>query len=237
MSDIYALKFYNVDNNRDPAQVNKELRALLDGGPAVLGLCETTGLSLPSVDGYRIVRDRSRPGRDNISAYVDLDLDLSDVKWFDLKQTWSNPNQPGQHWPRSILEFRAGRLRVWVAHAPPRYTDNETGSQREHVDKLVARMAPWTTDGWEGDKASAKQTARVCLWDANRKKGEGDHGPDSLDRRCDGATSGAKIDCGSWRGGDVKQGQDVSYPTTVDGVKLKSDHGHAFRFELALYDA
>lgn len=236
MARTYPLKFYNVDNSRDPAQVAKEIRALLDGGPAVLGLCETN-VDLPDVEGYRMIRDRSKPGRENVTAYVHDGLDVSGVSWLDLAQTWSNTQRPGTHWPRSILEFVAGPLRVFVAHAPPKGTDNVERSQGEHVDKLAKRLTPWKYDGWTGDEGAAKASARVVLWDANRKPGEGDNGPDTLVRRCGAGNAGARIDLATWRGGDVKSCGDVSYPTSVQGVALKSDHGHAFKCTLKLYDA
>lgn len=235
MSEAFPLKFYNVDNSRDPGQVAKEIRALLDGGPAVLGLCETN-VDLPDVDGYRMIRDRSRAGRENVTAYVDGELDVSDVRWHDLSQTWSNTQRPGTHWPRSILEFRAGRLRVFVAHAPPKGTDNVERSQGEHVDKLAHRLTPWKYEGWSGDEQAAKASARVVLWDANRKPGEGDNGPDTLARKSGTYNAGAKIDLATYRGGDVKSCGNVSYFSSVAGVELKSDHGHAFRCELVLVD-
>lgn len=241
MSRSFPLTFYNVDNGRDVQQVAKEIRALLDPRPAILGLCETN-MELPSVEDYRLVRDRSRPGRENLAAYVKSNLEVSDVTWLDLHETWTrtNPGQSGQHWPRSILEFRAGRLKVWVAHAPPKGTDNVKASQGEHTDKLVARMAPWTRDDWDersdADQAAAKDQARVILWDANRKVGEGDHGPDSVGRRCDASHAGGKIDLSTYRGGEVKGKANAAYFSQVAGVKLKSDHGHAFRFDLILYD-
>lgn len=241
MAREYPLTFYNVDNGRDPGQVAKEVRALLDPRPAILGLCETD-MDLPGVEDYRLLRDRSRPGRQNIAAYVKDNLEVSDLKWLDLTETWSrtNPQASGQHWPRSILEFRAGRLMVWVAHAPPKGTDNVAASQREHADKLVARMAPWTRDDWadrtSADKAAAKDQARVILWDANRKPGEGDHGPDSVGRSCDASHAGKKIDLSTYRGGEVKGMARAEYFSSIGGVPLKSDHGHAFRFDLLLYD-
>lgn len=241
MSRDYPLTFYNVDNGRAVAQVAKEIRALLDPRPAILGLCETN-MDLPGVDGYRLLRDRSKPGRENVSAYVKTNLAVSDEKWLDLTQTWTrtNPGASGQHPPRSILEFRAGRLMVWVAHAPPKGTDNVKASQGEHVDKLVARMAPWTRDDWasrtDADKQAAKAQARVILWDANRKPGEGDNGPDTLGRRADAKHTGSKIDLSTWRGGDVKGASTPTYFSSVAGVHLESDHGHAFRFTLSLVD-
>jgi hypothetical protein len=229
------LTFYNLDNNRPKEQTDKEIRALLDPRPAVLGLCETN-VDLPDVTDYRKIRDRPKPGRENVSAYVKTNLDVSDIEWWDLKQTWSNTQRPGTHWPRSILEFRAGRLKVLVAHAPPKGTDNVERSQGEHADKIAARLAPWKSDNFNGDEDEARAQARVVLWDANRKVGEGDNGPDTLKRESGATNTGAKIDLATWRGSEVEGARDAAYFSSVAGVALKSDHGHAFRFVLVLAD-
>jgi len=238
MSRDFPMVFYNLDNNRPTNQVQTEVRALLEARPAILGLCETTGADLPGVEDYVKVRDRSRPGRDNLTAYVKTSLEVSDVRWHDLEETWSktNPGATGQHWPRSILEFRAGRLRVFVAHAPPKGTDNVKASQREHVEKLADRLTPWKQADWSGDEEAARAQARVVLWDANRAHGEGDYGPDTLTNRCNTTNAGQRIDLGTWRGSDVKDHINAAYFTTAAGVRLESDHGHAFRFTLRLYD-
>lgn len=244
----FPLEFYNVDNARDHGQVQKELKALLDPRPAALGLCECEGLKpgngLPQLDDYRIIRDASKPGRENIVCYVkaSLGVDDSSIKWIDCKETWTktNPGAKGQHWPRSILSFRAGRLHILVAHAPPKGTDNVQKSQQEHCDKLVAQMAPWTRDDWKDktdqQKKDAKAQARVVLWDANRTKNEDGPGPKQLGSKIDGNTAGDKIDCGTWRGGDVQGTANIAYFNKIAGVDLKSDHGHAFKFDLNLTD-
>ena len=242
MARTYPLRFYNVDNNRDPQQVATELRALLDARPAVLGLCETTGLDLPGVDDYRVLRDRSKPGRDNLAAYVKDNLEVSAVKWLDCEETWTKtaPGASGQHWPRSILEFRAGRLMVWVAHQPPKGTDNTKPAQQEGIDKLTARMAPWTRDDWDersdADKAKAKDQARIVLWDANRTCNESGPGPTMLASRIGGWPCGQKIDQATWRGNEAKDGKNPAYPSQVAGVQLRSDHGHAFTMDFVLVD-
>ena len=69
------------------------------------------------------------------------------------------------------------------------------------------------------------------LWDANRKPGEDGPGPTMLAGRIDGSTIGGKIDGAVARKGT---GSNVSYPDTVAGVRLESDHGHAFRCQLTV---
>jgi hypothetical protein len=241
MAREFPLAFYNVQVNRDPNRVDKEIRALLARRPAVLGLCETIGYDLPCPDDYRVIRDRSNKSRANIAAYVKQNLDLSDKKWHDLKETWSRTETTGTHEPRSILEFRAGRLMVWVAHQPPKGTDNTQAAQMEGIDKLTARMAPWTREDWddrtEADKAAAKDQARVVLWDSNRGPNEDGPGPEMLCNRIDGESIGAQIDNAVGRGGSVKCGKDARYLHSVDGVEMKSDHYDAFLFTAVLYDS
>jgi len=245
MSRDYPMQFYNVQVGRDPNRVADEIRGLLDPRPAVLGLCETVGYSLPGVADYICIRDRSTESRANIAAYVKASLDLRDVKWHDLHETWTKtaPGATGQHAPRSILEFRAGRLFVLVAHQCPKGTDNTKPAQQEGVDKLTARMAPWTRDDWgertDEDKAEAKRQARIVLWDSNRMPGEDGPGPDSLARNIDGKVCGGQIDNAVWRGGsgEVNGVHDVRYADWVGGVEMRSDHHDALLFTFCLVGA
>jgi hypothetical protein len=233
----FGLAFYNVRVGRDPAQVERELRAILTTWkPGVLGLCETTGYSLPGVDGWVKIRDTSKESRANIAAYVKAHLDLTDIQWHDLKETWTKTAQGahGQHAPRSILEFGAGPLQVLVAHQPPKGTDNTQDAQAEGISKLEARMAPWTRDGWDDrdddDQAAAKSKTRLVLWDANRWPGESGPGPDQLAGKIGGGVVGQKID------GSVKRKATTSgvcYQDEAGGVALKTDHEWgAFRCDL-----
>ena len=111
----------------------------------------------------------------------------------------------------------------------------------EGVNKLEARMAPWSREDWDDktdkEKAAAKDKARVLLWDSNRKAGEDGPGTDMLCGRINGNCSGAKIDNGVHRGNEVKAGTDPDYPDSASGVHLQSDHGHAFTFRLVCYDS
>lgn len=242
MAREYPLAFYNLDNNRAQDQMAKEVKALLADRPAILGLCEALGYDLPAAEDYRLVRDTSTKSRANIAAYVKTNLEFSDKQWHDLKETWSrtNPGATGQHEPRSILEFRAGRLKVWIAHQAPKGTDNTQAAQKEGIDKLTARMAPWTRDDWEDktqeEKSEAKAQARFVLWDANRKPNEDGPGPFSLSANIDGFIAGVQIDNAVYRGGEVKAAKDSRYAHTVNGVELCSDHHDAFLFTLVLLD-
>jgi hypothetical protein len=221
--------FYNVDNNRDPQQVNKELKALLNTDeqdhtkrPAVLGLCETTGLDLPDIGGYKKVRDRSTKSRANIAAYVRNDLFNGHVQWVDLTFTWPKTQGSGMHEPRSYVFFEVGQMQTLVYHAPPKNAKNSKKGQQQGIDSLTGKMNP-------KPDANDHQTekGRWALGDWNRRKSERGPGPTQLGNKIDGKVYGGKIDALVKRGkGKVTN---VEYVTAVDGVKLKSDHGHAYR--------
>lgn len=224
--------FYNLDNNRDPQQVVKEVKALLrmdkpvDDRPVLLGMCEATGYDLPDLKGFHKVRDRSTKSRANIAAYVRNDVWAGGLKWVDLSHTWSrtNPGASGQHEPRSYPVFKLGQMQALVHHQAPKQCDNAQAAQQEGIDSLVATMKP-------AADANQHQTdrARICVADMNKRKGDPAPGPDQLAKQIGGTNSAPKIDTVVWRG----QGKvtDVAYPSKVNGVKLKSDHGHALRFK------
>ena len=226
-------KLYNLDNYRGAVTAN-EIRALLEGGPHLLGLCECAGNSLPGVGGYKLIRDTSRPGRENIAAYVSIDVvaPLEDVRWHDCEETWTktNPGATGQHWPRSWLEFRLNGMQIIVGHQPPKGTDNVKASQQEGIDLLVRRMAPWTRDDWaektDEQKDKAYALPRVALADYNRGPNEDGPGPRQLVNKIDGWQLGQQIDAAVCRGGDCSP-KDAKYVHEVKGVTLGSDHHDA----------
>lgn len=245
MTADYKLIVYNLDNNRAHDQMAKEVRALLEGpAPHVLALCEAKGYDLPGVGGWRLVgRDTSKPGRANLACYVrnDVVVDKTKTKWHDCHEQWTRPNDPpNQHWPRSILELSADTMLIWVAHQPPKGTDNTKAAQQEGIDVLTDRMAPWWRDNWDDrdpeDQQRALNKSRVVLWDANRKPGETGPGPDMLCHNIDGYNCGQRIDLGTWRGEHVEGVSDAEYIGSANGVTLKSDHGHAFKFRMQVHD-
>lgn len=240
MSKTFVIAFYNLDNNRPVDQTNKEILAFLkEGGPrpAVFGLCETGNTTLPDHADYRKIRDTTREGRDNIMAYVkkSLEFDPDTVKWFDCKETWHKTEGPGEHWARSWLEFRFDGCQCLVGHQPPKGTNNVQASQQEGVDLMVKRMAPWTRDDWddrtEEDKKKAKAQPRVVIADMNRTCSEDGPGPKVVANKIDGGCVGGKIDMAVKRQAAY---DNVRYPDNVNGVALKSDHGHAFLFDLTV---
>jgi hypothetical protein len=112
-----------------------------------------------------------------------------------------------------------------VHHQPPKQCDNAQAAQQEGIDSLVARMKP-------GPDANDHNTqrARVCVADFNKRKGDPAPGPDQLAKQIGGKNAANKIDSVVMRG--QAKVTDVSYPSKVGGVALKSDHGHALRFKL-----
>ena len=233
---ILKAKFYNLDNYRDAGQVKKEIKALLASEPHVLGLCECVGNVIPGLDGWKLIRDTSRPGRENLAAYVRKNVPYAEVRWWDLEETWTKTAEgaTGQHWPRSWLEFRLGEgkgVQTIIGHQPPKGTDNVKASQQEGIDLLVRRMAPWKRDDWE-EKSEEEQAnnlacPRLALADYNRKAGEDGPGPSQLASKIDGWTAGSQIDLGVWRGEEASL-QDWWYDDSPAGCQLQSDHSDAF---------
>lgn len=236
MSETLLVKFYNLQVSRDPAQVDREIQALLDSGPEVLGLCEATGYDLPDRGGYAKIRDRSNKSRANVAAYVNKAL-LGKVTWHDLHETWTRTQHPGTHEPRSWIEARVGGVQLLIGHQPPKGTDNTKAAQQEGIDLLVARMAPWKQDDWsdrsEQDKADAKACPRISVADMNRGPNEDGPGPKALRNQIDGWTAGQQIDSATCRGGDCWL-KSVDYVSDPQGVKLKSDHGDALVLKVSM---
>jgi hypothetical protein len=215
-------KFYNVRVGRDQGQVAKELRALLDSGPHILGLCEATGYDLPDVDGYAKVRDRSTKSRANVAAYVKKGQ-KGDHWWHDCRETWGRTQKPGEHEARSWIEVTVGTCQFLIGHQPPKGTDNVHDSQDEGIDLCADQMQPWKRDGWEGDKENAKAKPRIALCDWNRQEHEDGPGPKALRERIDGKSAMDHIDGAVFRGGDVSLAW-FDYKNKVAGVTLKTDH-------------
>jgi hypothetical protein len=207
--------FYNLGPGRSSIAVTHELQGMAVMSPRVIGLCEAIGYPLPDLEGYRLVRDTSRPGRANVAAYVRRDLDYRWHRWHDLTQTWPRTEHPGTHPPRSILELRIGPMQVIVHHQPPRtrHEDSRRG-QLEGVIVLDGLMGPswWST---------SRRRPRLLLLDANRRPGVPGPGPDSLALRIGGTVHGHEIDGAVSRRFTPRR---VLYRLRVPGATLHSDH-------------
>lgn len=215
----WRVDFYNVEVGRDPAQVEREIRALLRSRPNVLGLCETVGYDLPRVKGYRLVRDRSNESRANIAAYV-RDDEAFGYLWLDMRQTWSRTQHPGQHPPRSILVLLVDDVRLAVCHLPPKFTDNTLKGQWECIEVL--------------SRALARGRVAVGIGDFNRRAVEPGPSPRVLARRLGGVVATKnRIDTAVVRDAVVKKAR---YVTRVRAglrwLRLRSDHKHALRLTL-----
>lgn len=218
------LQFYNLatlqtrreKGQSDPAkQVRREVAGLLSMKPAVLGLAEAVGHNLPAMEGYRLIRDRSVPGRANIAAYVRRTpaYDITRHRWIDLKETWPRRQHPGAHDPRSFLSLWLGGVKVIVAHQAPRGSDT-WDAQLEGVNVLEDLM----------DTRVATRPV-VTLADWNRRRGESGPGPSTVAARVGGKVIGRKIDAAVVT--DVKKVSGVRYVHRAGGVALLSDHPHA----------
>lgn len=219
----WAVWFYNLDNHRPNEVMVREVAAILSTRPAILGFSEAVGYDMPEIDGYRLIRQAGKhvpPGRENIGAYVRDDIEVTDVTWTDQTQTWSRTEGPGTHWPRSILTFRADGILVAVVHQPPLGTDNSAAAQAEGINALLALNPD------------------IVIGDMNRKPGSTGPGPTVLARHVGARTVGDRIDCAVvHRSRLIGRVRRVRYPVRAGRrrrhkVRLRSDHGHAFRFTL-----
>lgn len=226
--------FYNLDNNRNPDQVSSEIYALLNQDaaladrPAALVMCEALGYGIGDRKGFTTVRSTANKSRKNIAAYVRNDLYADSVAWHDLTMTWSrtNPGASGQHEARSYPSFVIGSgIYVIALHQPPKNADTCPACQQEGIDLLEKYL-----DIPKNPSDYQKTRPRLAIGDYNRRKEESGPGPSMLASRTGGSVGGAKIDA-VVRNGSGKI-QNLTYPTKVNGVTLKSDHGHALSFDL-----
>ncbi len=243
LSRIEALRFvteqiifYNLDNSRDDAQVARELRAFATARPAIIGICEAIGNTLPELHGYRLVRDRSTRSRQNIAAYVRKDLPVTHIEWIDLKKTWPRTNgKGGTHEARSYLKMRIGYMSVIVAHQPQRPLGSDelrrrlVAARTEGIERLSSEMTPAKTS------PIALARPRLLMSDFNGRIGE-QQGPHIVAKKIKGVvTGGERIDNVISRGA-VKVHRYKTF-SRIDGVELKSDHKHAVSFEITLRSA
>lgn len=238
---------YNLDNGRRKRTVRREVAAILDTCPAVLVGQEAGGYHF-RMPGYVLLEQTSRDGltverwkaRRNVVAWVREDLARpGTLRWIDLDTTWPRPKYRwlGRHEPRSFPHFAVGRIpTIGLQQPPPNLGHLTEPAQREGIDHLAPAMAPWLRRRWHNrqqiDKHVAHLRPRVALGDWNRRAREDGPGPTALALTIGGRTVGNRID-GAVVAGDVKVSH-VDYPEHVNGVPLRSDHGHAFRMTLTV---
>lgn len=187
----------------------RDINAILDTNPTLLVGCEAIGKgNLPPVgrlNGERStkIRDTTMPGRANLFAYVQAD-DV-EYKWTDCIQEFPRNKGPGQHWPRSILQFPFRGEQIVVAHKPPLWK-GAGPARAEHDNKLYSIMQPGPN----------RQRSRMLLWDSN-----GMTGAETLADRIDGRVIGKHIDCAIVRNIEII---DRQYKTGIDGHKFATDH-------------
>jgi endonuclease/exonuclease/phosphatase family metal-dependent hydrolase len=204
-----TLVAYNLDNNRNPTTVIDEVEALLEHYRPDVAAFSEADYHL-QVDGYRTVRRGKGASRRNIAILVRRNRRVWRKGWVDLRQTWTRTEHPGRHWPRSFQWVRTAGTRVIAVHQAPPYVDNTQGAQSEGLAALVKLM--------RGDRPS------IAIGDFNRRRGEPGPGPDVLADAVLGRVVGGRVDCAVVKGWDVES---FDYPESVQGLPLKSDHGHA----------
>lgn len=210
---------YNLDNNRpDQDQLAREIHALLEDEPLALVCVEAIGNTLPAVRRYDVLADRSTRSRANIALYVREDADRTGLRWADLSTTWPRTEGPGTHEPRSFPWVVADGLQIIGVHQQPKGTRTTTEGQAEGIGTLSRLMAR----GPGGRPA-------LAIGDFNRRVYEPGPGPRTLASRVSGKVYGQRIDCAVGRGIKGRS----RYVSVVEGVRLRSDHDHAQRLEVA----
>lgn len=188
-------------------EASSDIKAMLNTKPALVLGCEAIGKgALPHAPpGYVKIRDTSIEGRANIFAYVQTFSNPLDWKWTDCNKEFPRNNGPGQHWPRSILQFPFGKAQIVVAHKPPLWKG--AGPARwEHDQKLAKIMEP---------NDNPKRT-RLLFWDSN-----GMDGAEKLADKIGGRVIGSKIDNCIVRKVD---NQAHDYKNSADGHVFHTDH-------------
>lgn len=249
MNRLLHLRFYNCappSPERGSTRLARELEAIVDDKPVLVGLAETIGYSLPELRGYTKIRDTSTPGRANVAVYLRTDHQASRVTWFDMHQTWPRTDHPGTHPARAWVELRFdGGVQALVGHQgpklPPRAGGAETTRrvQQEGIAFLTRRLAPWLRDDWparsEKQKARSLHRPRIVLADWNRGPLEDGPGQRDLARTINAVAVGTHIDGAVVRGATVTG---AHYANVFEGVRLGTDHPWgALRLEVVPMDA
>lgn len=227
---------------RGSTRLGRELDAMVDDKPVLLGLVETVGYAMPSLRGYNRLRDSSTSGRANVTVYVRKDHEVTRSTWHDMHQTWPRTEHPGQHPARAWLEVRINGAQFLFGHQPPKLPPRSGGEpitrrcQQEGVDFLTERTAPWTREGWARRSASQQRHAqtrpRIVLADWNRGPHEDGPGQKAYAEKLGGMVTGTRIDAMVSRGVSVLSAR---YDSTFDGIHLGSDHTWgALRIEMLL---
>lgn len=227
--------FYNLRELRPHDQVQAEVTAMLNTQPVWFIGCEGVGYRFAAHPNYLQIRDFSKPGRENIVIFVRQDQGLPEhLQWTDLQETWKNPHQRGDHWPRSIVSFRLNGHQIVGHQQPQRGTANTTAAQAEGQDALTKIMAPWTRKEWRQrslrSKVAARLRKRLAVADWNGVCT--DHGttPCTIAKAIRGHVYGSKIDAMIARRFRIAS---TDYLTHVGHVQMLSDHKHCVKFTIS----
>lgn len=220
--------FYNLDNARDPKRVAQECDGILSTGPGVFGFCEGFGYRFNHTDDYRLLHASRMPaesggrtpGRLNVGAYVHRSLDVVSWGYTDSVITWERPDRPGQqHWARStlhaVLEDESHRrTQLLIGHRPPTTILHDTGPAQAEWDAILGRLLTRGRD--------TRRRVALCDWNGS---------PNELAAHVGGRIVGHRLDAALTVNVDTGRPR---YVDTFGGVKLRSDHGHAFAVPMDL---
>lgn len=223
--------FYNLHVGRSHVTVARELAALATGKPAFIACVEAVNYDLPHLPGYRLVRDQTNPGRDNVACYVRDDITIVRTHWRDLHQTWFKQRGHGQHPARSILVLRlnaGGTLfRLVVLHIPPRQPGVVKGNHAALAAQQASQAESFTAAQQILGRANIPALA-VGDWNCSVPREL-----EPIAKAVSGEVVGNRIDAAIVKGCTATRVRYVTHAGLPGQVlPLESDHKHALSFVL-----
>lgn len=139
----------NVDNNRDPKQIARELGGLAAMRVLVIFAVETIGSGvMPELVGYVKYDDRTNDGRKNICMWVRSDVPSYLVRWIDHGETFPRKDRRDSHPARATAAVMVGEILCAVGHAPPNWP-GAAKARTEWLNVMSGLIAPWLRAGWK----------------------------------------------------------------------------------------
>ena len=139
----------NVDNNRDPKQIARELGGLAAMRVLIIFAVETIGSGvMPELVGYVKYDDRTNDGRKNIAMWVRSDVPSYLIRWIDHAEKFPRKDRRDNHPARATVAVMAGDIFCATSHAPPDWAGAKNARQ-EWLNIVRGLIAPWLRTGWK----------------------------------------------------------------------------------------
>lgn len=138
----------NVDNNRDPKQIARELGGLAAMRVLVIFAVETIGSGvMPELVGYVKYDDRTNDGRKNICMWVRSDVPSYLIRWIDHSEKFPRKDRRENHPARASVAVMVGEILCATSHAPPDWR-GAAKARTEWLNVVGGLIAPWLRSGW-----------------------------------------------------------------------------------------